>query len=216
MRITPIISLVIIAILFAAGTFLYGSMPESMASHWDINGNANGAMPRAWGVFLLPTLALVIYLLLEFIPRIDPLWKNIKGFRKQYDRFILLFMLFFSYIYALTLAWNLGVSFNMTVWFLPAFGVLFLFLGDMLRHVTMNWTIGIRTPWALSDDRVWRATHDFGGKLFMIAGALCFVGMLFPRLAFWFVIIPILLAALGSAVYSYVVYRKLNIKPKKR
>jgi len=38
-------------------------------------------------------------------------------------------------------------------------GLLFAFLGNYLTRIEPNWFIGIRTPWTLSSDAVWRKTH---------------------------------------------------------
>jgi uncharacterized membrane protein len=63
--------------------------------------------------------------------------------------------------------------------------------------------IGIRTPWTLTSDRVWDKTHRLGGTLFKIAGVLSLGGIVFPLYAIYFVIAPVLLAALAVTVYSY-------------
>ena len=77
------------------------------------------------------------------------------------------------YIYALTLLWNLGYTdFGMSRAMLPAMGLLFIFIGYMLRKAKRNFFIGIRTPWTLSSDKVWDETHRLGAILFMISGVL--------------------------------------------
>ena len=48
-------SLVCLLPLFA-GAALYPRLPETMATHWDFAGNANGWSPRAATVFGLPLL----------------------------------------------------------------------------------------------------------------------------------------------------------------
>ena len=86
------------------------------------------------------------------------------------------------YIYVLTLRWNLGYTgFNMSKAMLPAMGMLFFFIGYLMRKAKRNFFIGIRTPWTLSSDRVWDETHRVGSVLFMIAGVLAFLGSFVRR-----------------------------------
>jgi uncharacterized membrane protein len=117
--------------------------------------------------------------------------------------------LFFGYIWALTIAWNLGyTNFRMSSAMLPAMGLLFLFVGWMLRKAKRNFFIGIRTPWTLSSDRVWEKTHQLGSILFYVSGALALLGSMSGRYAFWFVMVPVLGSTLFLVVYSYVLYRQ--------
>jgi len=50
---TIVVLLMIIAATFA-GLLLWNRLPEQMASHWNINDQVDGYMPRFWGVFMLP------------------------------------------------------------------------------------------------------------------------------------------------------------------
>src|SRR2546430_15040927 len=51
-------------------------------------------------------------------------------------------------------------------------GLLFIVLGNSLARVQPTWFVGIRTPWTLSSDTVWRETHRAGGFPLVIAGVL--------------------------------------------
>jgi len=96
--------------------------------------------------------------------------------------FIVLIVLFMLYIHALTLAWSLGYqNFRMSAAMLPFMGILFIFIGTMLRQAKRNFFIGIRTPWTLSSDSVWDKTHQLGSILFMISGAFAFIGAFHRR-----------------------------------
>ena len=78
-----------------------------MASHWDINDQVNGTMPKLWGVFLMPLISLGLFLLFLLIPAIDPLKANIAKFRGAFNLFIAFMTLFLMYVQGLILAWNL-------------------------------------------------------------------------------------------------------------
>lgn len=207
-RTTVILTLVIIAAAIALSLVVYSRLPEQVASHWNAADEVNGTMPRFWGAFLMPLITLAMLGLFLLIPAIDPLRANIAAFRGTFNVFISLIVAFMLYLHVLTLLWNLGwQSFRMSVALLPALGVLFAFIGLMLRRAKRNYSIGIRTPWTLSSDRVWDQTHRLGAVLFVISGVLTAAGVLFPSISYWFVLAPILGSSLFLVVYSYFLWR---------
>jgi len=209
-RTTTIIVLLLLVAATAAGLLLWNRLPDQMASHWDINDQVNGYMPKVWGVFLMPLISLGMFVLFLAVPAIDPLKANIAKFREAFNLFIVLIVAFMLYIHGLTLAWSLGyTNFKMSTSMLPAMGLLFIFLGFMLRKAKRNFFIGIRTPWTLSSDTVWDKTHQLGAILFMASGVLAFIGgILGGMMAFWFLFVPLIGSTLFLLFYSYVLYQR--------
>ena len=92
---------------------------------------------------------------------------------------------------------------------LPGLGLLFIFVGLMMRQAKRNFFIGIRTPWTLSSDRVWDQTHRVGSVLFIVCGLLALFGVFFPgALVFWLVLAPIFATTIFLIVYSYWLYQR--------
>jgi uncharacterized membrane protein len=209
-RTTIIVGLIMIVLATLVGLALWNRLPDPMASHWDANDQVNGYMSKFWGVFLMPLMTAGLFLLFIAIPNIDPLKANIARFREAFNLFIVLFVGFMVYIYFLTLLWNLGnTGFNMSEAMLPALGLLFFFIGSLMRKTKRNFFIGIRTPWTLSSDTVWEETHRVGSVLFMIAGALAFLGSFVGgKTAIWFIFVPVMVSVLITLVYSYVLYQR--------
>jgi uncharacterized membrane protein len=207
---TLIISIILIAIAISAGAVFWNRLPDQMASHWDINDQVNGTMPKVWGMFLIPLITLGMLVLFLIVPSIDPLKANIAKFRESFNLFIVLIIAFMLYIHGLTLAWSLGYQdFKMSAAMLPFMGVLFIAIGFMLRKAKRNFFIGIRTPWTLSSDSVWDKTHQLGSILFMASGALAIIGGFFGGMtAFWLMFVPLIGSSLFLVVYSYVLYRQ--------
>ncbi len=199
--------ILIIVVSFAIGGYFYPQMPERVASHWNAQGQVDGYMSKFWGLFLMPFISIGMALLLVFIPRIDPLKANIEKFKLYYYRFVTLIMVFFFYLYLLTIFWNLDLRFNMVQLLMPAFGILFYYAGVLAGKAKRNYFIGIRTPWTLSSDMVWDKTHALGGKLFKIAGLITLWGTFFPRYAIFFMLIPVALAGIFPLIYSYLLFR---------
>ncbi len=209
-RTTSIIVVTLVIVSALAGLLLWNKLPDQMASHWDINDQVNGYMSKTWGVFMVPLITLGMALLFLVIPSIDPLKANIAKFRETFNLFIVLIMVFMLYIHGLSLAWNLGyTNFKMSTSMLPAMGLLFIFIGFMLRKAKRNFFIGIRTPWTLSSDTVWDKTHQLGAILFMASGVLAFIGGIFGGVtAFWFLFLPLISSTLFLLIYSYVLYQQ--------
>jgi uncharacterized membrane protein len=208
-RLTVSITIILLAAFVVLGFAVWDLMPDQMASHWNASDQVDDTMSRFWGVFMMPLMSAGMFLLLILLPNIDPLKANIAQFREAFNLFIVLTMVFFGYVWVLSLLWNLGYTdFKMSAAMLPAMGLLFMYVGYMLRKAKRNFFIGIRTPWTLSSDRVWDKTHQLGSVLFFASGVLALIGSLFGDNAIWFVMVPLLGSALFLVVYSYWLYRE--------
>ena len=204
---TLTISIILIIIGTLAGVLILNRLPDQVASHWGANDQVNGYMPRLLGVFMMPLVTVFMLILFLVIPNIDPLKANIAQFRETFNTFIVLMIAFMIYVHALTLIWNLGyTSFRMSAAMLPAMGLLFIFMGQLVSKAKRNFFIGIRTPWTLSSDTVWDKTHQVGGKLFVASGVLALLGAFFPDAAIFFIIVPLTFVSLFTVVYSYYVF----------
>jgi uncharacterized membrane protein len=87
-------------------------------------------------------------------------------------------------------------------------GVLFIYIGFLMEHTEPNWFVGIRTPWTLSSETVWKKTHQKGAMLFKLAGAVSFIGILAGIYAWLFILIPAITVAVYTVVYSYMEFRR--------
>ncbi len=163
------------------------------------------------GAFLTPLIMLGILILLSIIPRVDPLRANIELFRDEYNTFIALLMFALGAIQASLIAYNLGIQFDVMYVVLPAVGLLMLYVGVILPKTKRNWFIGIRTPWTISSDYVWQKTHELGGTLFKILGALILFSVLVPQYALVIALVPLCVFVLGLVLYSYRLYERYHL-----
>jgi uncharacterized membrane protein len=212
MKISSWITVAILAAFYIIAFIFFPQMPEQMASHWNAQGVVDGYTSKFLGLSLFPFIATGLTLLFVAIPLIDPLKANIARFRKYYDWFVVLFLLFFQYLYILTILWNRNVSFDLIRALLPSAGILFFYIGIMVQNAKRNYMVGIRTPWTLANEEVWDRTHLLGGKLFMDAGIIAAIGAIWPKYGLIFILVPLLLVTLVTVIYSYVIYQKV-VKP---
>ena len=188
---------------------LYGVMPEKMITHWGVFGQPDGWMSKFWGLAMFPLLNIFMLGMYLFVPRFEPKKENLALFRKEYDILIMWIVGFLNYIFALSLLYNLGVMFDMGRMVMPGLGLMFLGIGSILPKAKQNYMVGIRTPWTLSSEKVWKKTHSLGGKLFMLSGAVTILAVLLPSLWGFIVAIgSILLSSLVMMVYSWMEYKR--------
>lgn len=204
-----IITLLIIAASTIFGFAMYSRIPEMMASHWNIKGQVDGYMPKLFGILLLPVISLALLWFFKFASQTDPIRKTDESYKKQMDKFILVFISFLSYIYIISILYSIGIKLNIAELVPPALGILFFYIGTVLKHVQPNWFLGIRTPWTLSNDSVWYKTHKVVSKLFVILGVTLMAGFFFPEFAFFILFAGIILVSVFSIFYSYYLHKTL-------
>ena len=214
MKKTTIVLSIILIAFFAIGIFSYLTLDkEKIASHWDESGQVNGQMGKFAGIFLMPLIAIGLFILFIMIPKIDPLKSNIKKFKNYYDSFVVVLMFFMLYIYITTILFNFGYKLNMTTLIMPAIALLFFYIGSIMKYLKKNWFIGIRTPWTLSNDKVWEKTHKLSSKIFKLLGIIILLGLFFPtKYLILIILIPTLSAAFGLVIYSWWIYKKEKSK----
>jgi uncharacterized membrane protein len=202
-------AIILVLVLTAVMTIIvYPVMPDVVASHWNMAGDVNGTLPKFWGLLLIPLLMCVFCALLVILPRIDPLRDNYRKFQDYYEGFILVFAAFFLFVQLQTILWGMGIRVSPNLTMPVMIGVLFIYIGFLLEHAEPNWFVGIRTPWTLSSDSVWRKTHRIGAKLFKLAGVVSMIGVLAGMYAWLFILVPVITVAVCTIVYSYVEFTR--------
>ncbi|MDD2753397.1 MAG: SdpI family protein [Candidatus Portnoybacteria bacterium] len=206
-----ILPIVLILIVAAIGFYLYPQLPDLVPSHWGINGEINGWMSSAFAVYFFPGLILFLYLLLSFVPLMDPLKANIEMFSHSYFWFKVVLVLFLSLLYLITLYTGLGYDVNVQLFVMIGIAVLFAMIGYIMPQIKKNYTIGIRLPWTLHSEAVWTKTHKFGGRLFIVFAVVAAVASFLPSAwAFGILIAGIFLLLAVLVAYSYMEYRKIK------
>jgi uncharacterized membrane protein len=200
-----------IVALIALVSAVYASrLPAELAVHFDAAGEPNSYTSKEFFFASYLLLAVGVAVLFAVLPRIDPLGQNFEEFQKVYDATAVVTIGFMAYIFGLVLAYNLGFEFGMIQATAPATGVLYLLLALLVQRAEQNWFVGIRTPWTLSDERVWDRTHKHAAPLFAIAGILSFGAVLFPDYALFLMVGPITAVSLWTVVYSFAIYRRVD------
>ncbi|MFG6147642.1 SdpI family protein [Halobacillus sp. B23F22_1] len=196
----------LIAVSFGVSLFVLPYLPEQVAMHWNIYGEADQFWNKSIAVFFIPLLMLGMAALLVLLPKIDPNKANFKKFSTSYQMIVHVILVFLFLLHVVTLGYNLGWAIDISLVIFPAVGCLFIVLGIFMPRIQPNYFMGIRTPWTLADDKTWRKTHELGGKVFVLAGVLILLVSFLPgsyKLISFLVIIIIMIFLLMISSYRY-------------
>jgi len=204
-----LVGILLTAAALAATSLAYPQLPDLVARHWDVNGQPNGYSPK-WVLFLIgPGLMAAVVLLTWQLPWLSPRHFQVESFQPTYTQIMLITVGMLAYIDGVVL-WA-GVGGTVNVGRAGLFGVcLFLaFLGNVAGKIRRNFYIGVRTPWALANERVWNATHRLAAKTFVLGG-LAGLALLAMGLNGWPPFIAALAGALIPVPYSLYFYKQLE------
>lgn len=205
----PIVLVVLLPFVYLI--YLWNDLPEKVPVHW----NANGEIDR-WGdkaelliiPFLLPLLTYLIFLMVPFIDPKDKI-KNM-GNKFYHLKFILVLFMSILAVFILYFAQTQSIT-NMSMLFV-LIGFLILTLGNYFKTLRPNYFIGIRTPWTLENEDIWRSTHALAGKLWFIGGLFIIaLGLVFSGK----IVVPALIGISGvlviiPLVHSFVRFKSLK------
>jgi uncharacterized membrane protein len=198
----------LIAAMWAFALAVYPRLPHRIPTHWNLRGEADG-----WGgpgaAFLFPAIATGTWLLMMVLPRIDPRRANWEKFAGEVRLIVGVLVLVFAWIEAVALGAALGWNVDTGRAVTGGVGVMLAVIGNYLPRIRSNWFMGIRTPWTLSSESVWRDTHRIGGRAFVAGGvAMVLAGFIPGTLAQLLAIVAVMVATLIPVVYSYLAWRR--------
>ena len=200
---------VLVVAMLAFSLAVYGSLPAEVPTHWDWRGEADDWSSRAFGAFMLPGVALVLWLLLPALRKIDPRKTHYERFDETFWLMVNMILGFLAAMHVLALGAALGWPLDIGRAVNVLAGVMLMGLGNYLPRVRSNWWIGIRTPWTLDNERVWRETHRVAGVAFVAAGAITLLTAFLPAsVGYPVLMVSIATAALLPTIYSFVLYRR--------
>ncbi len=199
--------LILIIFGFALGAYFYPSLPDTVPTHWNSSGEVDGYGSKLFGAFGLPAISLGLYVMFLVIPYIDPKRQNYAGFKSTYQFMKYLIIMFFVGIEVMTLLIASGVIVNKPIFTQIMVSLLFILIGNVMGRFKHNYFVGIRTPWTLANEEVWRKTHRLAAPLWVFGGIINIL-LVFMGINFNFVII-VGIIAIVPIVYSYIAYQQV-------
>lgn len=189
--------------------YIWKKLPVSVPMHWGINGEVD-----RWGdktELLLPISILtgITYFAFLVIPKIDPK-QRLQEMGNKLNKFRLILAVFMSAL-ATYILYAVQHEKEHPSLILPLVGLLFVFMGNYMKTIKPNYFIGIRTPWTLENEVVWKKTHHLAGNLWFMGGVLLTLTFLLKgeQQFYTFMVITAIITLIPMG-YSYVEFKKIK------
>ena len=178
-------------------------------THWNAAGDVDGTSSPLVGFFVMPLVQLFTILLLSNLHLLEPRKEHLEKSQGLLFIVILGCSVLFAAIQGQIIAVSFGHDGNSSIIFVGV-GILIALIGNYMGKLQSTFTVGIRTPWTLSSEHIWRKTHRLGGKLLLASGIATTAGalLLSPELQIQIMLATILPAAVIPIIYSWVLWRK--------
>lgn len=199
------------AALVAVAFLLFNHrLPDTVSAHFNRFGEQDRTMSKGTFWVFYSVLNIALPAAMTFTRRLDPRREHYEKFRGYFVLIRWALSLFLQLMFWMIILYDLGYSVSISKFILGAMGVLWVVLGNRMGQVKSNYFIGIRNPWTLSDDEIWRQTHRLGGKLWFVTGILMFALVWFVPSG-WAVFVLLAGAAVSGLIpygYSYLLYAR--------
>ncbi len=197
---------------------LYPALPDQVPRQWAMSGEVNSWMSKTtlpW-LWMLPA---ALVLLFKILPVMDPRSDSYRKSRRMWNVFTACFTVGFVAFTWMTELYFWGPA---ALWnYLPAIvicliGAGLVALGNYMPRIRQNYTMGVRTPWALASEHCWQRTQRMGGICFIIVGLLMILSTLTDLATGLGISAPVTIASLFLSIawlyiYSWLVFiRKLK------
>lgn len=163
----PIIAVVLLPFIYLA--YIWNKLPQEVPIHWNIEGEIDGYGNKGMLILVPILLPLLVYVIFLIIPKIDPKNRlNQMGNKLQNIKVLLTIFMAVLALFIIYSAKN--QSFTNPNYMILGIGVLFIILGNYFKTIKPNYFLGIRTPWTLESETVWKETHKLAGKMWFVGG----------------------------------------------
>jgi len=203
----PLIGIVLLPFLYLA--YVWNQLPAQVPLHYNIKGEVDRYGDKSELILIPIMTSLLIYVIFLAVPHIDPK-KQIQKMGKKYDTLKWVITTFMSVLALFIIYIAKNESIANPNYILLLCGVLFILLGNYFKTIKANYFIGIRTPWTLENESVWKETHKLGGKIWFAGGLLVILSSLIfdERTNFIIFMTIIAVMVLVPVIYSYLLFKK--------
>lgn len=186
---------------------LYPILPEQIPTNWNMDGTVTYG--SRYTIFITAGMGLLFAVLFDILPKIDPRRKNYEKFGRFYDLFCVLMEIFMLMINGVIITETLHPgTLSVPMFILLSVGILFVVIGNFMPKFKSNFYMGIKTPWTLSSDEVWRKTHRLGGRCFFLSGLLFIICAFLPESLINLCVIAVLIACFIPGLMSWIWWRQ--------
>lgn len=201
----PFLFIAILPFIYLA--FIWNNLPDKIPMHWNGAGEIDDWGKKIEIIFPLLLISGIGYFTFLIIPSLDPKGNLDKMGNKLHNlRYIISV---FLTLLGLFIVYSIQTINSNPKMIFVIIGLLFTFLGNYFKTIKPNYFIGIRTPWTLENEDVWKKTHLLGGKLWFVGGLLMAMTFVLPNKIQFYTFMGITaVISIVPIVYSYLEFKK--------
>lgn len=201
--------LIILFIPIVYFLLIWPELPQKVPISWDFEGNVNQYGSKNTAPIYVVLMPVLIYALLAIAPIIDPK-KRLSQMGSKYYKLkavISFFMVLLSTIFLYQIQ-SKDTGFNSSLIFI-IIGLLISLLGNYFKTIKPNYFIGIRTPWTLESESIWKEVHATAGIIWFITGIIIIMLSLIitPKYLQYVMGAIILIITLVPVIQSFILFK---------
>jgi len=170
LKIYAILWLSLVALSLSAG--MNPEVSAQLPTHWGPDLQPDGYANKWFALLMLPIVSASVAALLKFIPIIDPRHQHLINSARAYHGTFWAVQALLGMLQLFLISYALGMGWSIATFLAPGMGILFTVMGNYLGKTQSSFTFGIRTPWTLSSETVWRKCHREAGYALLSLGLL--------------------------------------------
>lgn len=201
---TLILTTLVLLLPTLVGLLLWNKLPDLIPSHWNFNGEIDGWSSKGFAVFGIPAIILALHWVCVLASLADPQHKNYTP--KMFTLVLWICPVISLVLAALVYCAALGYTLSVEVIMPLLVGLMFIVIGNLLPKCRQTYTMGIKLPWTFASEENWNKTHRFGGKVWVIGGAVTMATAFWGNS--WILMVIIALMGILPTLYSYLYYVK--------
>ncbi len=198
-----IITSIVILLPVIIGLILWNDLPDTIATHWGVNNEADGFSSKSFAVLGMPLILLALHWVCIFGTKLDPKHRDIN--HKMLTLVLWICPVLSLLVSAVVYLTALGKAIKVGLIVIMFMGLLFIVIGNYLPKCKQSYTMGIKLPWTLNDEENWNKTHRFAGPLWVIGGVAIMATAIFESPIVFLVIVGVMV--ITPVVYSYLHYK---------
>jgi uncharacterized membrane protein len=203
----PFIAVALLPFVYLA--YIWNRLPEKVPMHWNGAGEIDRYGDKTELVGVLFLLVGINYFVFLIIPYVDPKQK-LQNMGNKLNIMRMILTLFMSAL-AIFILYSVEQKSSNPGFVFVIIGLLFTFLGNYFKNIKPNYFIGIKTPWTLENEEVWKKTHELGGKLWFVGGLLMALTFVLPNNIQFYTFMGITaVITIIPILYSYRIFNKIK------
>ncbi|MEO4055104.1 SdpI family protein [Solibacillus sp. CAU 1738] len=199
-------SIAVLLVAFITGGIAYPNLTQEVPIHWNIQ-EADLFVVKSLAIIIVPILMMLLLGTIILSKKI----KSTESTNKMTFNVLNGMMIVLLMLHGFILAQGLQFELNSNLVTGVIVGITIILLANPMQKTKPNAVYGLRTPWTLRNETVWKKSNRFAAKLLMLVGVII-LGLSFvvPNHMPSIILILLLFSLLIAVITSYKFSRNLH------